>query len=232
MKPIRIFISSVQKELERERAAVAGLISTDPFLLQYCIPSLFEKEPPPPRLSHKTYLATLKACNAYILIIANEYGTPDGEMSATHQEYRLAQKLKLPTVVFLKGDTDGSRSPEAKALIAEIKQDEFTYKRFHDREDLRSLMLGALHRMLADAFELQATPAEIVEGGQQIEAASLFESAILDSVLVSELDGALLNRFNDAIAVNTAEQISPSCSSTGLRLKSAWASSPTSSPRS
>jgi hypothetical protein len=27
----RIFISSVQKELELERAAVAGLISTDPF---------------------------------------------------------------------------------------------------------------------------------------------------------------------------------------------------------
>jgi ATP-dependent DNA helicase RecG len=44
----RIFISSVQKELELERAAVAGLISTDPFLLQHCTPVLFEKEPPPP----------------------------------------------------------------------------------------------------------------------------------------------------------------------------------------
>jgi len=30
MKPIRILISSVQKELELERAAVAGLSSTDP----------------------------------------------------------------------------------------------------------------------------------------------------------------------------------------------------------
>lgn len=36
----RIFISSVQKELELERAAVAGLISTDPFLLQHCVPVL------------------------------------------------------------------------------------------------------------------------------------------------------------------------------------------------
>lgn len=41
----RIFISSVQKELEMELAAVAGLISTDPFLLQQCTPVLFEKEP-------------------------------------------------------------------------------------------------------------------------------------------------------------------------------------------
>ena len=40
----RIFISSVQKELELERAAVAGLITTDPFLLQHCVPVLFEKE--------------------------------------------------------------------------------------------------------------------------------------------------------------------------------------------
>ncbi|MDD2711007.1 MAG: hypothetical protein PHV34_23770 [Verrucomicrobiae bacterium] len=49
MKPIRIFISSVQKELELERAAVAGLISTDAFLLQHCVPVLFEQEPPSPR---------------------------------------------------------------------------------------------------------------------------------------------------------------------------------------
>ena len=47
MKPLRIFISSVQKELELERAAVAGLIATDPFLLQHCLPVLFEQEPPP-----------------------------------------------------------------------------------------------------------------------------------------------------------------------------------------
>jgi hypothetical protein len=44
----RIFISSVQKELELERAAVAGLIATDPFLLQHTTPVLFEKEPSPP----------------------------------------------------------------------------------------------------------------------------------------------------------------------------------------
>lgn len=50
MKPVRIFISSVQKELELERVAVAGLISTDPFLLQHGLPVLFEKEPPPPGL--------------------------------------------------------------------------------------------------------------------------------------------------------------------------------------
>ena len=109
---IRIFISSTQKELELERAAIAALISTDPFLLQHCVPVLFEKEAPPSRPANKPYLAALKGCQAYVLMIANEYGYPDGGISATHHEYRLAQELKLPTVVFLKGAKDDARSPE------------------------------------------------------------------------------------------------------------------------
>jgi len=207
MKPVRIFISSVQKELELERAAVAGLISTDPFLLQHGVPVLYEKEPPPPRPASKPYLAALKACQAYVLMIANEYGGADGEISATHHEYRLAQKLKLPTVVFLKGTLDDTRSPEAQALMAEVKQDGFTYKRFHDREDLRPLMLEALRRMLAEAFALQATPDEVAEGEQQVEAASAFEGAVLADAFATGLDKGLLDRFNSSIATNTSEPI-------------------------
>ena len=54
-----IFISSVQKELER--AAVAGLIATDPFLLQHCAPLLFEQEPPP-HPAQGPYLDALRNC--------------------------------------------------------------------------------------------------------------------------------------------------------------------------
>jgi hypothetical protein len=49
MPALRVFISSVQKELELERAAVASLITTDPFLLQHCEAVLFENEPPTAR---------------------------------------------------------------------------------------------------------------------------------------------------------------------------------------
>lgn len=58
----RIFISSVQKELELERAAVAGLISTDPFLLQHCMPVLFEKKPPPPHPASRPISPTFSGC--------------------------------------------------------------------------------------------------------------------------------------------------------------------------
>ena len=207
MKPIRIFISSVQKELELERAATAALISTDPFLIQHCVPVLFEKEPPPPRPASKPYLSTLKGCQAYVLMIANEYGSPDGEVSATHHEYREARKLGLPMVVFLKGAKDDTRSPEIRELIAETKKDGFTYKRFHDREDLKPLMLQALQRLLAEEFELKATADEVSEGEQQVESASAFESTVLTDAGVGMLDQELLSHFNHRLATNTAGKL-------------------------
>jgi predicted HTH transcriptional regulator len=207
MKLIRLFISSVQKELELERAAVAALVSTDPFLLQHCVPVLFEKEPPPPRPATKPYLDALTACHAYVLMIANEYGTADGDLSATHQEYRTAQELELPTVVLLKGTKDVARTKETRALIDEIKKDGFTYKRFHDREDLRPTMLDALRRMLAESFDIQATSGEVDESAHQIEAASPFETTIIREVSTLALDEELLGHFNHVIATNTAENI-------------------------
>src|SRR6185312_2857072 len=129
MPTIRIFLSSVQKELELERAAVAALIATDPFLLQHCVPVLFEKEPPSSRPAPRGYLEALRGCRLYVLILANEYGLPDGDLSATHHEYLESQKLNLPTVVFLKGAKDDARSPEVKALIEEAKRDGYKYVR-------------------------------------------------------------------------------------------------------
>ncbi len=43
----KVFVSSVQKELEPERLALFSLLTTDPFLKDYVEPVLFEKLPPP-----------------------------------------------------------------------------------------------------------------------------------------------------------------------------------------
>ncbi len=203
----RIFISSVQKELELERAAVASLVATDPFLLQHCVPVLFEKEPPAARPAPKGYLETLHGCALYVLIIAHEYGQLDGELSATHHEYRLAQKLKLPTIVFLKGAQDEARNAEAKAFFAETKKDGYKYVRFHDREDLKPAMLEALRCALADVFGLKATSADVSESEQLIDAASTFESTVLANVSVESLDQALLDRFNQQTVSGDPERI-------------------------
>ena len=63
----------------------------------------------------------------YILLIFNDYGQLDGKVSATHQEYQFAQKLKLPTLVFLKG-ADEARKEATRDFINEIKKDKHTYK--------------------------------------------------------------------------------------------------------
>ena len=149
----------------------------------------------------------MSGCAVYVLIIANEYGQADGEISATHHEYRLAQTLKLPTVVFLKGAKDHTRSKEVQALIAETKKDGFTYKRFHDREDLKPLMLQALRRALVDEFKLKATPAEISESENLIEAASAFEAAVITGPVADLLDQDLLTGFNQRMATNDVDRV-------------------------
>jgi ATP-dependent DNA helicase RecG len=202
---LRIFVSSVEKELQLERAAVAQLVSTDPFLQQHCLPVLFEQEPPPPHPAQRPYLDALRGCAIYVLLLANEYGVPDGELSATHHEYRLAQQLKLPTVVLLKGRADDTRSAAMTAFIAEIKANGHTYKRFYDREDLKPEVLRALLRTLKEDFGITATSSDVTESERLIEAASAFEAAELPDVPVAALDRDLLLRFGREVAGTDVE---------------------------
>ena len=115
--------------------------------------------------------------------------------------------MKLPTLVFIKGAKDDGRTPETKELIGEIKKDGFTYKRFHDREDLKPLALDALRRALAESFSIRATSADVTESEQLIEAASTFESTVLPQISVDQLDRDLVIQYNRAISSNTAEKI-------------------------
>jgi len=70
---VRVFISSVQKELEPERIALFSLLTTDPSLKDYIEPVLFEHLSPSPRPTKKPYLKTLKSCQVYIPMLDREY---------------------------------------------------------------------------------------------------------------------------------------------------------------
>ena len=209
MTKIRVFVSSVQKELELERAAVAALFSTDPFLLAHCEPVLFERQVPSPRPEKQAYLRVLQGCQAYLLMIAREYGRADGDISATHHEYRQAQALKRPTLVLLKGAEDGGRTEQARALIDEIKRDGYTYKRFDDREDLKPLVLKMLYGLLEQAFGLKPTEGEVSAAELLIDAASPFESAVVAEAAVASLDQSLLDDFDRRAFAGAAEGVAP-----------------------
>ncbi len=192
---VRVFVSSVQKELEPERVAAASLMTTDPFLMKHCTPVLFEREPIPPRPAPQPYLECLRGCQVYVLFIFNDYGNRDGNISAVHHEYRLAQKLKLPTLVFLKGTTDDARSPETMSLLGEIKQHKHTYRRFIDREDLKPELRKALLNLLKEEFEFAPSADEAAGGRDQIEAASPFETAPLSNIPWALLDESAVGQF-------------------------------------
>jgi hypothetical protein len=139
---VRVFISSVQKELEPERLALFSLLTTDPTLKDYVEPVLFEQISPPPRPTKKPYLKTLKTCQVYVLMIDREYGFGSTSKSATHEEYDLARSMDIPALAMIKGRHDTGRDPRTQALFKTIKNDGFTYKGFIDRIDLKKEVAG------------------------------------------------------------------------------------------
>ncbi|MEE4354795.1 MAG: ATP-binding protein [Desulfatiglans sp.] len=185
---VRVFISSVQKELEPERLALFSLLTTDPTLKDYVEPVLFEQLSPPPRPTKKPYLKTLKACQVYILMLDREYA-PDGiTTSATHEEYDLACSMGIPALAMIKGRHDTGRDPRTQAFFKTIKNDGFTYKRFIDRIDLKKEVAGWLIQVLKNEFGIEPQPSQEESSEDTIEAASAFETTQQDDLLLSDLD--------------------------------------------
>lgn len=89
MSKLRVFISSVQKELENERLAVLSLISTDQFLQAHCEPVLYEFEPASPEKAVEECLALLNKCDICLTIIWKEAPAKNGGLAGqgrrTHQ---------------------------------------------------------------------------------------------------------------------------------------------------
>lgn len=199
---IKVFVSSVQKELGPERAAVSQVIAVDPFLEKHCEAILFENEPTPGRPQKKPYLDTLKECELYVLIVDVEYGGFDGKLSATHEEYREAQNRKMPTAVFIRGldgAKDRKREKSTQDFIDEIKSDAHKYKRFHDREDLKPAMREALLSILKNQFQITPTKAEDSDSEHQIEKASGFELTAIEDLTVDRLDKAAVSDLIEAV---------------------------------
>lgn len=185
---LRIFVSSVQKELEDERLIVQNLVSTDPFLCTHCIPVLYELEPASPTKALDGCLEALGGCNVYLLIVGVQYGTLVGDISITHAEYRRAKQSGLPILAFIKGDRQVKREEGTVSLLAELDADGPKYKRFGNVIELQKEVRAALVRLLLDQYGIAPTSDEDQIAEQTIEATSLFESRPLTRVRWKDLD--------------------------------------------
>jgi predicted HTH transcriptional regulator len=185
---LKVFVSSVQKELEDERLIVQNLINTDAFLSAHCAPVLYEFEPASPKKALQGCIDSLNICQVYLLIVGMEYGTDVGGLSITHTEYRRAKELALPILAFIKGDRRVPREKGTTALLAELEADGPKYKRFGNVIELQKEVRAALVNLLRERFALVPTSDEDKIAVQTIEATSAFESKPLDRIRWQDLN--------------------------------------------
>jgi ATP-dependent DNA helicase RecG len=192
---LRVFVSSVQKELEDERLIVQNLVTTDPFLSAHCTPVLYEYEPASPKKALDGCIEALDACQVYLLIVGVQYGTPVGELSITHAEYRRAKERGLPVLAFIRGERSVKREDGTVALLAELDADGPKYKRFGNVIQLQREVRAALVELLRDRFAVAPTSDEEQIARQTIEATSPFESKPLKRIRWQDLDHDVVRRL-------------------------------------
>ena len=74
MKPLRIFISSVQKEFAEERMALRDYLLGDALLRRFFECFLFEEVPAADRRADEVYLDEVERCDIYLGLFGNDYG--------------------------------------------------------------------------------------------------------------------------------------------------------------
>ena len=147
----KIFISSNQKELLKERIAVKEAIQDLPSLRDCFDVFLFEDLPARKGAPKSTYIKEVSSSDIYVGIIGNEYGiTGKDGLSATEREFRCFIKsisgksqAGKDVLVFIKGKDDSEKDRRSNLFIKRIRE-LCVYKRFVNAEDLRSQVLASL----------------------------------------------------------------------------------------
>ncbi|MFA5254124.1 MAG: ATP-binding protein [Methanoregula sp.] len=155
---IGIFVSSVQKELNEERAAIRDYIRTDPLLRIYFEPFLFEDLPALDQKPDQLYLDEVDRCSIYLGIFGNEYG-PENELgfSPTELEFERATEKGRYRLIFVKGKDDSKRHPKMRSLITRATP-RVVRKRFTTCDDLKKELYAALVQFLCDSKIITCTP--------------------------------------------------------------------------
>lgn len=136
MQKLKVFISSVQKEFAKERAALYKHFKTDALLSNFFEPVLFERLPAKSKAPNKVYLNEVKESNFYLVLLGVEYGyTTASGMSPTELEYNQAKANHLTCMAFIKGENDIVRDKKEATFIRKIQAD-LSYKRFDKTEEL------------------------------------------------------------------------------------------------
>jgi predicted HTH transcriptional regulator len=153
-----IFISSVQKELQPERRALADFIQGDPLLRRYFAAFLFEDLPATDRRADGVYLAQVDRSAIYLGILGNEYVPEDAEgLSATEREFQRATQQQKFRLVFVKGNDDSKRHPKMMKLIRDASS-QLVRRRFDGVPDLLAQFYASMVQHLEERGLLRTVP--------------------------------------------------------------------------
>jgi predicted HTH transcriptional regulator len=153
-----IFISSVQKELQPERRALADFIQGDPLLRRYFTAFLFEDLPATDRQANDVYLDQVDRCAVYLGIFGNDYGPEDAQgLSATEHEFQRATKRRKPRLIFVKGSDDPARQPKMMKLIRNASG-QLVRRRFSGVPDLLAQFYASMVQHLEEQGLLRTVP--------------------------------------------------------------------------
>ena len=147
MMPLRIFLSSVQKEFAAERAALRDYLRGDVLMRHFFEVFLFEEVPASDRRADALYLDEVDRCDLYIGVFGDDYGAEDAEgISPTEREFARATKRQKPRLVFVKGGDDTGKHPKMQALIRQAGG-ELIRRRFSNPAELVAAVDAALVRV-------------------------------------------------------------------------------------
>lgn len=180
MKPLRLFISSVQKEFAAERAALRDYLRGDALMRRFFEPFLFEEVPAADRRADEVYLDEVESCDLYLGLFGDEYGAEDAEgVSPTEREFALATRLHKQRLIFVKGADDRAKHPKMQALVCRAGH-ELIRRRFATASEL----VGGLYAALV----------QILEDGQLIRTGP-FDAAPCPKATLADLDEDKMRRF-------------------------------------
>ncbi|MDP7023439.1 MAG: DUF4062 domain-containing protein [Kiritimatiellia bacterium] len=159
MAKLRVFISSVQKELAEERRALKEFLLHDPLLSRFVADVfLFEDISAGDRTPDNIYLEQVERSDIYLAILGNEYGwkNADGK-SPTELEFDHATSTCRERLVFVKGEDDSARDSDMVRLIRKASR-QLTRRRFSDMACLLREVYASLVDSLESRGELRSTP--------------------------------------------------------------------------
>lgn len=145
-----IFVSSVQAEFAKERAALRDYVLTNNTLKKFFDVFLFEDTAATDRHPTSLFLEKVDSSDIYVCLLGRDYGTEnEAGISPTEQEFTRATEGEKPRLVFLKRMGAGDRDPKMQALV-ERAQTGLVRKTFDTTEDLVKEFDLALAGFLAE----------------------------------------------------------------------------------